>query len=225
MNDLGKAFSFPFKDPEWISKFLLAAVFMVLSVVLIGIFIIAGYLVQVTQRVMRNEQQVLPAWDDIGVKLVIGFKYCVVQIVYIIPVILIWIPLFVLMLLSGIAEPDAAGALTGLGILAWIVGMLLIVPYSLLLTALTPIIMVRFAENERISDALDIAGIWRAFRANWQNTLIVALIAVGLQSFAGVGLLLFFVGILFTVFYAYLVSAYLYGTLYHEQTLQGVISQ
>jgi Protein of unknown function (DUF4013) len=225
MNDLGKAFSFPFKDPEWISKFLLAAVFMVLSIVLIGIFIIAGYLVRVTQRVMRGEQNALPAWDDIGVKLVIGFKYCVVQLVYIIPIVLIWVPFFILMIISGIADPDAAGALTGLGISAWIIGMLLIVPYSLLLTALTPIIMIRFAQNERIADALDVAEIWRFFRQNWQNTLIIALIAVGLQSFAGVGILLFLVGIFFTIFYAYLVSAYLYGTLYRQQNAKGVAVQ
>ncbi|MDH3251373.1 MAG: DUF4013 domain-containing protein [Ignavibacteria bacterium] len=222
MNDLGKAFSFPFKDPEWVSKFLLAAVFMVLSIVLIGIFILAGYLVQVAQRVMRREENCLPAWDDIGVKLVVGFKYCVVHLIYVLPIVLIWIPLVVLMMISGIAEPDAAEALAGLGIFAWIIGMLVIIPYSLLLTAVTPIIMIRFAENERIADALDVGEIWRFFRRNWQNTCIIALIAVGLQSFAGVGLILFIVGIFFTVFYAYLVSAYLYGTLYHEQKAEGV---
>lgn len=217
MNDLGKAFSFPFKDPEWVSKFVLAAVFMVLSIFMVGIFIVAGYLVQVTQGVMRNEENPMPAWDDIGVKLVVGFKYVVVHLVYALPVFII-IGIFVIMaIVSGISSSHNEGTFVGMFLVAYLFTIFFSVLYGLALAALTPVIAVKFAERERIGDALDISEVWRFFRRNWQSATIVALIAVGLQSFAGVGLILFFVGILFTIFYAYLVSAYLYGIVYRER--------
>jgi hypothetical protein len=219
MNDLGKAFSFPFKDPAWGSKFFLAAVFMLLSIVLVGIFILAGYFVQVTQRVMRREVNPMPEWTDIGVKLVLGFKFCVVYFVYIFPVLLLYIPFVVIIMVGAVSgDQETIGAVAGLYSVLIVV---LIIPYSLALALLAPSITVRFAEHERISDGLDIGGIFRNFKQNWQNHTIVALIAVGLQSFAGIGFILFIVGIFVTIFYSYLVSAHMYGSLYLEQAREG----
>jgi Protein of unknown function (DUF4013) len=93
---------------------------------------------------------------------------------------------------------------------------LLIVPYGIALTTLSPIINYRFALNERISDALDLGAIIRDFRKNWQNTLVVVLITIGIQSFAWLGIILFFVGVLLTILYSYMVPAYLCGMLYQD---------
>jgi hypothetical protein len=216
MNDLGKAFSFPFKDPNWVAKFLIGALFMVLSIFLVGIFIIAGYFVQVIQRVMRREANPMPEWEDVGVKLVLGFKFCIVYLIYVLPVMLLLIPLFVLTVVGVLSgEPTALGILTSVYMGFF---MILAIPYSLVITVLHPIIAYRFAEHERISDALDVGAVVRLFKRNWQNTLIVALIAVGIQAFAMIGIVFFIIGILFTILYAYLVTAYMYGALYLEQT-------
>ena len=222
MKDIGKAFSFPFKDQRWIGKFLLAAVFMILAIVGIGIFILAGYLIQVTQRVMRREEELLPDWSDIGIKFIIGFKFVVVYMVYILPVLLLLLPMMVLSILAEVShQPEVLGVVTVVYLFGFI---LLIIPYSLALTALMPIISYRFAERERISDALDIAEIIRSFRRNWQSTVVVALVTVGLESFAPIGILFFIVGCFFTLFYAYLVSAYLHGALYLEKGTEVVAS-
>ena len=102
--------------------------------------------------------------------------------------------------------------------------MFIVIPYALFLSILLPIIMARFARNERIADALDVGGIVKEFRRNWQNTVIVALIAVGIQSFAAVGVILLVVGVLLTIFYTYLVSAYMFGALALEVSQQeGVV--
>ena len=47
---------------------------------------------------------------------------------------------------------------------------------------------------------------------------------VGIQSFAAVGFVLFIVGVLFTIFYSYLVSAYLYGALALEEQEKGMVA-
>jgi len=215
MKDLGRAFSFPFKDPNWIGKFLVGVVFMLLSIFLVGIFVLVGYFIQITQRVMRQEALPLPEWGDIGGKLVLGFKFCVVYFLYLLPVFLLMIPLIVLPLLAEISGDEDVFALVTL--VYSFAYTLVVIPYSLALTVLIPIIIYRFAEREKISDALDLAAVIREFKHNWQNTVIVALIAVAIQSFAGVGMIVFFVGLFFTIMYAYVVSAYLTGALYLER--------
>lgn len=219
MNDLGTAFTFPFKDPDWVKKFLLGALFMLLCIVVVGIFILVGYFVQVTQRVIRRDEKLLPEWEDIGVMLIVGFKYCVVYLIYSLPLIFLLIPMFVLSLVGMFS---GSGTVSMFSSVYTILMMLLMIPYGLALTLLQPIIFGRFAVNESISEALDIGALFRTFKRNWQHTLIVALIATGVQSFAGFGIILFIVGILATIFYSHLVTAYLYGALYLEQSQGGM---
>jgi hypothetical protein len=211
MNDLGKAFSFPFKDRAWFTKFLIGSLFMLLSIVLVGIFILAGYFVRVTQAAMRKDEQALPEWEDIGGMLVTGFKFVIVYIVYSIPLVLLYIPLIVMAVMGELAgQGDVSGIFAGL----YAAGIsILVIPYALALSLFMPIIAYRFAANERIGEALDVGEIFRAFRSKWQESLIVALIAVGIQSFAAVGLILFLVGVFFTIFYSYVVSAHMFGRL------------
>jgi hypothetical protein len=214
MKDIGKAFSLPFKDPSWASKFIIAALFMLLCLLGIGIPVIVGYLIQVTQRVIRREEPALPEWSDIGVKFVLGFKYCVVYLIYLIPVFLLIIPVIGLAVATSATDaPEMVGVLS----IIYIFGFtLLVIPYSLLLTAIFPIVAYRFALREKISDAIDLGRIFKDFRVNWQNTAVVALIAIGIQSFAFIGIIFFLIGVLFTVFYVYLVSAAMHGILYLE---------
>jgi hypothetical protein len=185
---------------------------MLLCLLGIGIPVIVGYLIQVTQRVIRHEEPALPEWSDIGVKFVLGFKYCVVYLIYLIPVFLLVIPVIGLAVATSATDaPEMVGVLS----IIYIFGFtLLVIPYSLLLTAIFPIVAYRFALREKISDAIDLARIFKDFRLNWQNTAVVALIAIGIQSFAFIGILFFLIGVFFTVFYVYLVSAAMHGLLY-----------
>jgi len=215
MKDLGKAFSFFFKDPSWVLKTLIAAGFMLLSLVGLGIPVLAGYHVQITQRVMRREEHPLPPWTDVGVQFILGLKYCIVYLIYLLPVMLLFIPVVGLVIASEVADdPGVLGTISMMYLLAV---MFFVVLYSLALSVAAPIILYRFAERERISDALDIAGVFRDFKWNWQNTLVVALLSVGVHSFAFIGIIVFLIGVFLTIFYAYGVSAYLAGLLYLER--------
>ena len=214
MKDIGRAFSLPFKDPSWPSKFVIAGLFLLLCLLGIGIPVIVGYLIQVTQRVIRREEPALPEWNDIGVKFVLGFKYCIVYLIYLIPVFLLVIPVIGLAVATSATDaPEMVGVLT----IVYIFGFtLLVIPYSLLLTAIFPIVAYRFALREKISDAIDLGTVFKDFRVNWQNTAVVALIAIGIESFAFIGILFFLIGVFFTVFYVYLVIAAMHGLLYLE---------
>lgn len=219
MKDLGKAFSFIFEDPQWLLKVVIAALFMLLSIFGLGIFVLLGYLIELTQRVMRHEQYPLPEWKDVGVKFVVGFKYFVVLFVYALPVIFLAVPLIVLTAITAVAgSSQAMSAFVAVYTFGFVI---LLIPYILFFTLLTPIISYRFALRERITDGLDVGGIMKDFGRNWQNTLVVALVSVGLESFAGIGIFAFLIGIFFTLFYAYAVVGYMYGVLYLS-TQEGV---
>jgi hypothetical protein len=223
MKDLGKAFSFLFKDPNWVRKSLIAALWMILCLVGIGFFVLAGYLVQVTQRAMRGEEPALPAWNDIGVKLALGFKLFVVFLIYIVPIVVLAFPAITLGIAGELTDnPDLFGVIAAVYMFGF---ALFVIPYAIALSLLTPTICYRFAASEKIRDAIDVVRNVSLFTRNWQNSLIVALISAGLQSFAGIGVLFFFVGMFFTVFYAYLVSAYLTGLLGREQTEREAVTQ
>jgi hypothetical protein len=212
MNDLGKAFSSFFKDPQWFSKSVVAALWMLLCLIGIGIPVFVGYLVQVTQRVMRQETPVLPRWNGIGRKFVIGIKFCIAYIIYLLPIAILLIPVVGLAVIGAAnGESETISVIMSI----YLFGVtLLMIPYGLALNLVTPILLFRFAERERISDAVDFVRVVRLFGDNWQNTLIVALISIGVQSLAPAGILIFLVGIFFTMFYAYVISAHLGGLLY-----------
>ncbi len=213
MNDIGKAFSSFFKDPAWPSKTAGAALWMILSFFGIGILVLAGYFVQVTQRVIRQEEPVLPPWNNIGKKIVLGFKLCVSFAVYLTPVLVVLLVPVAGLLIAGSAG-DETEAIPIIFTIYMFGVTLLLIPYGLVLTLISPIILYRFAEREHISDAIDVVRVVRLFTAHWQNALIVALIAVGIQSLAPAGILLFGVGMFFTLFYSYVVSAHMSGILY-----------
>ncbi len=219
MNDIGTAFSAPFKDPDWGVKFVIGALVVLLCVTGLGFFVLAGYFVELTQRVMRKEQYPLPAWTDLGVKFIMGVKYFVVWVLYLLPVVLLSLPLVVLIALAALNETSAATAVVAsIYLFAF---ALLAAPYGVLLSLLSPIIAFRFAAHGKISEALDLRAILRAFKLNWESTVVVALLAVGIHSLGAIGIIGVVVGVLFTLFYVYLVSAYLYGLLYCDYQKKG----
>ena len=63
--DIGKSFSFAFEDKQWLSKLGLGAV---IAMVPILNFAWSGYMVEIIRNVMKNVQEPLPNWDDIGKK-------------------------------------------------------------------------------------------------------------------------------------------------------------
>jgi hypothetical protein len=214
MNNIGKAFTFPFHEKDWALKIFLGALFLLLSLVGLGIPVIAGYMIRVCQRVMRNEPELLPEWSDVGILFITGIKYIAVYLIYQLPILLLVLPLLFLLGASTVAElSQSASVVFGIYLLAF---LFLAIPYSLLFALVRPVIMYRFALNEKIAEALDIAAIFREFKAQWMNVTLVAVLIVLVGVCAVFGLFLFMVGILATIFYSSVVSGALSGMLYRS---------
>ena len=86
--DIGKAFTFVFDDEDWITKVLVGALFVLASMVLVGIPFLIGYSIALMRNVMRGDDKPLPAWDELGEKFKEGILLVLIFLVWSIP---IWI--------------------------------------------------------------------------------------------------------------------------------------
>jgi hypothetical protein len=221
MKDISAAFKFQFQDPNWVSKMFLGALFELLSILLIGSWIVMGYQVEVIQRVMRKDPTHLPEWDRLSEKLLRGIKLFLVSVVYYLPLVLIFIPLVFLIGLSSTAHSEEMQIFSGFTLISAVI--FIVLPYTLFVGILLPVIYLEFAKRERVGDALNLATVLRFFKNNWQNVIILALIMLGVNILSAVGILFCIVGVFFTSFYAKLVSAHLTGQL-HLATVESQAS-
>jgi hypothetical protein len=85
--DFGKAFTFVFDDEDWVKKIALGGLLSLIPV--IGVFLVIGYGLEVTKRVIKGDAEVLPDWSDFGGYLTKGFMVFLIFFVYMLPVLLI----------------------------------------------------------------------------------------------------------------------------------------
>jgi len=209
MLNFNEAFTFPFRDTQWVQKFLMGALFTLLSIFILPIPVLYGYLIELLQRVRDNDPVPLPEWKDPGIKFLLGLKYIVIFLIYYLPLILITILFISFGLLLSLTGSEANTPLETMTLIALLISFVL--PYSLLLYIATPLITIEFANRERIPDGLRLGRILRNFSIFWKDVLIVGIVAFALEIAAGIGFILFIVGILFTSFYVSLITFHLYG--------------
>lgn len=79
--NIGKAFNYPFKDPKWTTKMAWFALFSLLSMMIIGIPFVMGYMVLATKNACEGKEE-LPEWAGNWEKIFMeGLKYFVVTMV------------------------------------------------------------------------------------------------------------------------------------------------
>ena len=144
-----------------------------------------------------------------GVKFIVGVKYLVTLFVYHIPVILVVVPIVVLLVLATLGGSHIFEVMSNAAILVMV--FLLVLPYSLFIALLTPIVSVLFAQDERIGEGLQIGKVLKLFKRQWQDSVMIVVISFAIGIAAVFGILLFLVGILLTSFYVSLVRFHLYG--------------
>jgi len=220
--DFGKAFTFMFEDPNWLSKLgigtLVILVGMILSPVLIGlvaVFIVMGYGLDVVRNVLDGKQYPLPEWEDWSGFLVRGFKVFGAFLIWSLPFIVAMLPLGIGSAMAS-SESEAANIIGGLFIAC---GACLSVLYGLFLLLISPAIYIRLARSDRFDAAFDVGKLWAITRDNLANVIVAILLIIvaGVIAVivAGVGVVAIVVGLLVTVpfasFWSTLVEMHLYG--------------
>jgi hypothetical protein len=220
--DFGKAFTYMFEDPDWLSKLgigtlvvLLGIIFSPVLIGLIPLIIFMGYQLDVLRNVVDGQQYPLPRWEDWGGFLARGIKVVGAFIVWCLPLVLVAIPLAI-----GSALVESSDRPLGaLGSMLIVCGSCLMILWGLFVTLLSPAIYVRLARTNRFSAAFEFSKIWAFTRDNIGNVIIAILLVwvAGLIAsiFAVLGVIAIVIGLLITVPFAtvwqYLVPAHLFG--------------
>ncbi|MGC8879878.1 MAG: DUF4013 domain-containing protein [Anaerolineae bacterium] len=210
--DIGIAFTYMFQDRDWLKKILIGGVIALIPIVN---FAVLGYMVQLARHVRDGQDLPLPEWDQFGEYFVSGLYLFLVYLVYAIPIIL-------LACLQGAASVMLGTAGNGQGAedlvsaysiasvcLSCLVGL-----WGLFLGVISPALFVRFAETGSFGATLSIRGWLGVMRANLGAYLIVLILSWLVLTFlAPLGAIACLVGIIFTQFWAYLVTGHWFGQL------------
>lgn len=188
-----------FEDKNWAVKILLGAVFNLLTLVLVGIPFILGYLLELAKNSSEGKEIPLPEWDNLGDKFTKGLVFLVILIIYYMPgIILSFIPYIKI----------CFGPL-------YLLAFLFILPY----------ITVKYAQTGSFEEAFRFNELFDFVKKNINNLIIVVLLSIALTIIAGFGIIALGVGIFFTMFWASLAIYYLYGKVYREgEKAEGDIS-
>lgn len=174
--DIGKSFSFPFEDDEWLTKLFLGAI---ISIVPILNFAWGGYTVDILRNVIDGVQRPLPDWSDFGEKFVKGFIIWIAGLIYALPAMIIGcLPLGLLIIpasTDGANFSDAlAATFTGVGIFL----VCILALYLLALTFYYPAVYINFARKGTFGSCFEIGEIFNIISEHTSKYLTAWLISI-----------------------------------------------
>ena len=216
--DIGRSFTYVTQDQDWIKKVLLGGVITLIPIA--GPLFAFGYMLETMRNIIAEQEVPLPEIGDFGAKLVEGLKVWVISFIYALPLVLFSICAQSGSLAPVIAEnvdPDTLEVLTSVSIgVSACCGCLLLL-YAILMGLILPFAWGKYAETGQIGAAFRLGEIFEMLKSNVGSAVVVLLVN-GLAGFVAalVGTIACGIGLIFTLFYAQLVMAFLYGSLYRQ---------
>jgi hypothetical protein len=209
--DFGKPFTYAFDDPRWLQKILVGGLFILASVFLVGWFFILGYLARVVRNVIAGLESPLPEWDDLGGMFSEGARLIGVFFCYMIPMIGVCMIFMVPAILSDTTDNEAFQTITGsfAGCLSC-----LMVPLIFAIMFFLPASLLFAVVEQRFGAAFEFGRIWAFIKANIGNYLLAIVVAFVARILGGLGIFLLCVGVIFTMFWSFLVMAHGFAQVY-----------
>ena len=186
--DIGKSFSFPFEDKEWLSKLGLGAV---ISIIPILNFAWSGYMVEIIRNVMNNRAETLPTWDNLDKKFSDGLILFGASVIYALPILLAFCLPMGVMAFSGILSgnhdmQDLARSIGEAGGVLFACLICVFVFYGIILSIIYPAILVIFSREGTFASCFKIREIFDLISKN--AVPFFSAWALGLVAGLGVGL-------------------------------------
>jgi uncharacterized protein DUF4013 len=214
-----KPFAFLFQDPRWVSKILIGGLFQIASMFLIGIFFVLGYCARLARNVIGGVEPAAPEWDDLGEYFVEGLRLFGVGFVYMIPFMAIICAAVIPTIVAGsISDRSDVAGLFASGF-ASLFGCLLF-PLMLAFSFWIPGALLMTAVDRNFSAGFEFGRIWSFIRTNIANYLLAFLVMLIARFATPFGLILFCIGVVFTTFWAMLISTYAFGQAYRLSTIK-----
>ncbi|MBK9925803.1 MAG: DUF4013 domain-containing protein [Anaerolineales bacterium] len=197
--NIGKAFSFPFDDKQWISKLGLGAL---ITMVPILNFAWTGYMVQLLRNVMNNQQEPLPTWENIDKKFMDGLILGLAGLVYSLPIlIVICLPLSIMVipaLMAGNGDmQDIANTIAGAGSVLLVCLSCMFALYGLALSVIYPGIMIVFSREGTFASCFKLREVFNLIGRNTGSFFTAW--GVSLAAGFGVGLVAGFAQVILNI--------------------------
>ncbi len=203
--DIGSSFSYMFQDEDWIKKILIGGVVGAIPIVN---FAAIGYMIQIIRNVREGQTLPLPEWDEFGKYFVDGLWIFLIFLVWMIPIIAVGC----LWLVGAAAVGQNDELANAFGVVAACFGCLITL-WALVVVAVSPAILVRYAEVGEFMAGFQFSELSGIISANVGNYIIVILLMWVAGLIASFGVILCFIGVIFTEFWSYLVAGNLMGQL------------
>jgi hypothetical protein len=216
--DIGSAFTYVFDDPDWIKKLAIGGGIILAGIILLPILVglalflpIGGYMLETIKNVRDARPTPLPEWTDFGNLFSKGLMVLVISIAYNLP------SIFFSCASAGVnvavtspdVDPDIAGALGAVSVCLTCFQLI----FSLLGNALLPAAIIHYAQYDSLGAAFQFGEIFNFIKNNIGDYIIVILLSWVAGLIAIFGIILCFIGVVFTGFWSNLVTAHLYGQL------------
>jgi hypothetical protein len=198
-----------FEDENWIKKILIGGVVAIIPIVN---FAAMGYVIQIIRNVRAGQAVPLPEWDQFGQYFMDGL--------WIFLIFLIWsLPLIAVGCLYGIGGAVVAeneDLVDAYGVIS-VCFTCLMVLWGVVVSLASPAILARYAEVGEFMAGFQFGEIFGFISANVGSYIIVLLLMWVASLIASLGVILCFIGVIFTQFWAYMVTGNLVGQLAAQQ--------
>ena len=211
--DIGRAFNFVFEDDEWVKKILIGGA--ILLIPFVGFLIAYGFMIEVARRAFHGTAiDEFPEWDDIGGYLSRGFFFWLATFLWVLPFILLFMCGFLIVILLGVGTGEEA--VIGVSIvLFYLVLIPMIFLLSIAAAVITPVLLGRYAYHQRFGAMFEFSEIIADVR---RIGLAPMVLLTGVYLAAGYlgqfGIILCFIGVVFTTFYGNVAAAHAAGQTY-----------
>lgn len=205
--DFGKAFSYVFDDEDWFKKIGIGGL---LALTIIGLIPVLGWGFEITKRVIRGDEEILPDWNDFGGYITRGFLVFVIVFVFMLPGLLIQgcgsIPY--------LFDPGDQEAFTTV---MWFVtscfGCLNFI-YSIAASLVLPAAIGHYAATDELGSAFKLGEIFKMVRDNIGTYALVLLGWIVACLISALGAIACGIGIFLTTVYAVAINGHLWGQAY-----------
>ncbi|MCS7286997.1 MAG: DUF4013 domain-containing protein [Anaerolineae bacterium] len=224
---------FPFKGPEWPSRFLIGSALVLGSFVvpIIPSIFVLGYVIRIMKKVIQGEDPSLPAWDNFNELIANGVKGFIVSLIYLLPGFIFIVGGYILYFLSLFvsSSPSEGGTFAPLvGLFLLMAGLLLGIVLLTLGSIPLPAAIANLAARGNIGAAFEVSEWWALIKANPWGYLGAWAISVGI-GYIGYWIsflpyytivLCCFVPLLLApvIFYVLVVAGAVFGQFYRESS-------
>jgi len=187
--DFEKAFTYVKDDERWMSKLGIGAAIQFLAFLIVPIFLLPGYMLQIMRNVRDGVEPALPEWDDWGKLLTDGATIVGAQLIYTLP---FWLLMCLAIgLTAGAGATGSEDLAAAVGVTSMVLISCLTILFAIAWVFIGPAIAIQYVREGSFASCFRFGEVVAIVRDNISDILMITLAFIAAQF-----VITFLVGIL-----------------------------